>query len=49
VRHLKRTLARSAYLPLEDVMAIEVDAVTKAFMDPATAARVADYRKQKPR
>jgi len=49
VRHLKRALARSAYLPLEDVMAIEVDAVTKAFMDPATAARVADFRKQKPR
>ncbi len=49
VRHLKRALARSAYLPLEDIMAIEVDAVTKAFMDPATAARVADFRKQKPR
>ena len=49
VRELKRALARSAYLPVEDVMAIEVDAVTKAFMDPATAARVADFRKQKPR
>jgi enoyl-CoA hydratase/carnithine racemase len=49
VRSLKRTLARSAYLPLEDVMAMEVDAVTKSFIDPATAARVADFRKQKPK
>ncbi len=49
VSQLKCTLARSAYLPLEDVMALEVDAVTTAFMDPATAARVADFRKQKPR
>ena len=49
VRQLKRALARSAYSPLEDVMALEVDAVTKAFMDPATADRVADFRKQKPR
>jgi enoyl-CoA hydratase/carnithine racemase len=49
VRQLKRALARSAYLPLEDVMAIEVDAVTKSFIDPATAARVADFRKQKPK
>ena len=49
VRQLKRTLARSAYLPLDDVMALEVDAVTKAFVDPATATRVADFRKQKPR
>ncbi len=49
VRNLKRTLARSAYLPLEDVMAMEVDAVTKSFIDPATAARVADFRKQKPK
>jgi enoyl-CoA hydratase/carnithine racemase len=49
VRQLKHALARSAYLPLEDIMAIEVDAVTKAFIDPVTAARVADFRKQKPR
>ena len=49
VSRLKRALARSAFLPLEDVMALEVDAVTKAFIDPATAARVADFRKQKPR
>jgi enoyl-CoA hydratase/carnithine racemase len=49
VRNLKRTLARSAYLPLEDVMAMEVDAVTRSFIDPATAARVADFRKQKPK
>jgi enoyl-CoA hydratase/carnithine racemase len=49
VRSLKRTLARSAYLPLEDVMAMEVDAVTKSFIDPATAARVADFRRQKPK
>jgi hypothetical protein len=26
-----------------------VEAVTRAFVDPATAARVADFRKQKPR
>lgn len=49
VRNLKKALARSAYLPLEDVMAVEVEAVTKSFIDPATAARVADFRKQKPR
>ena len=49
VRQLKRALARSAYLPLEDVMAMEVDAVTKSFIDPATAARVANFRKQKPK
>jgi enoyl-CoA hydratase/carnithine racemase len=49
VRSLKRTLARSAYLPLEDVMAMEVDAVTKSFIDPATAALVADFRKLKPK
>lgn len=49
VSQLKRALARSAYSPLEDVMALEVEAVTKAFIDPATAARVADFRKQKPR
>ena len=49
VRSLKRALARAAYLPLEDVMAMEVDAVTKSFIDPATAARVADFRRQKPK
>ncbi len=49
VRQLKRALARSAYLPLENVMAMEVDAVTKSFIDPATAVRVADFRKQKPK
>ena len=49
VSQLKRTLARSAYLPLEDVMAMEVDAVTATFLDPATAARVADFRNKKPR
>ena len=49
VRQLKRALARSAYLPLEDVMALEVDAVTKSFIDPATAARVANFRRQKPK
>jgi enoyl-CoA hydratase/carnithine racemase len=48
VSQLKRTLARSAYLPLEDVMAMEVDAVTAAFLDPATATRVADFRNRKP-
>ncbi len=49
VRQLKKALARSAYLPLEDVMAMEVDAVTKSFIDPATAARVADFRNRKPK
>ena len=49
VSQLKRALARSAYLPLEDVMAMEVDAVTAAFLDPATATRVADFRNRKPR
>jgi 2-(1,2-epoxy-1,2-dihydrophenyl)acetyl-CoA isomerase len=49
VRSLKKALARSAYLPLEDVMAMEADAVTKSFIDPATAARVADFRRQKPK
>jgi enoyl-CoA hydratase/carnithine racemase len=49
VSQLKRNLARSAYLPLEDVMAMEVDAVTAAFLDPATATRVADFRNRKPR
>jgi enoyl-CoA hydratase/carnithine racemase len=49
VRQLKRTLARSAYLPLDEVMSAEVEAVTKSFMDPATAARVADFRNKKPR
>ncbi len=49
VRNLKKALARSAYLPLEDVMAMEADAVTKSFIDPATAARVADFRRQKPK
>ncbi len=46
VCQLKRALARSAYSTLDDVMTLEVDAVTTAFMDPATAARVADFRKQ---
>ena len=49
VRQLKKALARSAYLPLEDVMAMEVDAVTKSFIDPATAARVTDFRNRKPK
>ena len=49
VRSLKKALARSAYLSLEDVMAMEVDAVTKSFIDPATAARVADFRNRKPK
>jgi enoyl-CoA hydratase/carnithine racemase len=49
VSQLKRALVRSAYLPLEDVMAMEVDAVTAAFLDPATAAMVADFRNRKPR
>jgi len=49
VSQLKRALARSAFSPLDDVMALEVEAVTRAFVDPATAARVADFRKQKPR
>ncbi len=48
VSQLKRALARSAYLPLEEAMAMEVDAVTAAFVDPATAAMVADFRNRKP-
>ncbi len=48
VRSLKKALARSAYLPLEDVMAMEAEAVTRSFLDPATAASVADFRRRKP-
>jgi enoyl-CoA hydratase/carnithine racemase len=49
VSQLKRALARSAYMPFDEVLAMEADVVTKSFMDPATAARVADFRNRKPR
>lgn len=42
-RDLKRVVNRACHQHVEDAMALETDATVRAFLDPATAERVADF------